>query len=96
MVKIPSMEDLRKASAGLVDSIKSGIEASKKDSQGPVSDDAVVKQLQVLRDILQDVHGAQASQAALIKKLETQLAVLAKLVETSKKPGEEPKVKKDL
>ncbi len=96
MVKIPSLDDLKKAGADLVDSAKSGklvdqlkshIESvgerlTKDGSQMPQGDDPVKAQFKVLQATLNELYESQSAQNELIKKFETQLGVLAKVINT--------------
>lgn len=97
MVKMPSLDDLKKAGAGFVDSAKSGhfTEMVDKLKSGiesvgvqmhadelPLGDNAVKTQCQVLRVSLTELMQLQQSQAALIRNLESQLVTLEKMIET--------------
>jgi hypothetical protein len=94
VVKMPSFDDLKKAGANLVDSAKSGklvddlkmrIEnvgerLTKEGAEMPQGLFPVKEQLQTLQTTIREIYQAQALQTELMKKLETQLVVLAKVL----------------
>jgi hypothetical protein len=95
VVKMPSFDDLKKAGASLVDSAKSGklvddIKArienvgerlTKEGAEMPHGEAPIKEQFQTVYGTLKDLYQLQAVQAELMKKFETQLGVLAKVVE---------------
>ncbi len=99
MVKIPSLDDLKKVGAGLVDSaksvklnemvgkVKSGIEtvssSLKKEAPIPEGDEAIKNLFQSLYASLSELSQMQATQNALIKKVENEISQLAKVVVAS-------------
>jgi hypothetical protein len=94
VVKMPSFDDLKKAGANLVDSAKSGklvddlksrIEnvgerLTKEGAEMPQGVFPVKEQFQTLQATIREIYQAQAQQTELMKKLETQLSVLAKVL----------------
>jgi hypothetical protein len=90
MVKMPSFDELKKAGAGFVDQVKSGIDSvTKKDGSTTVpamGDDVVKIQFQSLYVSIAELSQLQASQAAQVKKLEAQLSALSKTI-ASQTPG---------
>lgn len=94
MVKIPSLDDLKKAGAGLVDSaktvniggvvdkLKSGIDTvtttKKEASPGGSVESGVSQQMSLLQAALTELQQVQVAQAASIKQLENQVAALMK------------------
>jgi hypothetical protein len=94
VVKMPSFDDLKKAGANLVDSAKSGklvddlksrIEnvgerLTKEGAEMPQGAFPVKEQFQTLQTTIREIYQAQALQTELMKKFETQLVVLAKVL----------------
>jgi hypothetical protein len=97
MVKIPSLDDLKKAGAGfmdqaktgnysgMVDKIKSGIDSVTVNKGGPaaVGDDAVKSQLQALQVSIDELTAAQSQQTAALRNLQNNLAALTKTIVAS-------------
>jgi hypothetical protein len=95
VVKMPSFDDLKKAGANLVDSAKSGrlvddIKArienvgerlTKDGAEMPQGQFPIKEQFQTVYATLKDLYQLQSQQAEMMKRLETQLGVLAKVVE---------------
>jgi hypothetical protein len=97
MVKIPSLDELKKMGSGLidqaksvkfgemVDKVKSGIESvSGKKAPTEVGDEALKTVFTSIYGSLNELTQAQTAQINAVKKLETQLEQLAKIVETYK------------
>ena len=106
MVKMPSFDELKKLGSGLidqakaikfgemVDKVKAGVDSmSSKKPTVPVGDEALAEVFKGVFSTLNELVQAQALQVVAVKKMETQLEVLAKIVETYQKPisPEEPK-----
>lgn len=98
MVKIPSFDDLKKMGSGLidqaktvnfgemVDKVKTGIDSvSGKKAPLDISDEALKGLFQGLYAALNEVTQAQVAQINAIKKIETQLETLAKVIEINLK-----------
>ena len=95
MVKMPSFDDLKKAGTNLMDSAKSGklvndlkarIETvgerlTKDGAAMPTGASPIKEQFQAVYATLKELYQYQSMQAELMKKFETQLGVLAKVVE---------------
>lgn len=103
MVKIPNLDDLKKMGSGLVDSaksvkfgevvdkLKSGIESvsmKKSPDATNVSDEAVQALFTSIYTSLNDIAAAQAAEAEVVKKIQGQLAELAKVLERYQKSTE--------
>ncbi|GEM_PF-4313887 len=99
MVKMPGFDELKKMGATLIDSAKSvniteavGKLKSRVDSMSGrqesvvVGDDAESVMIAALTTSLNELIAVQALQASAIKKIQDQLADLAKVVEANKKP----------
>jgi hypothetical protein len=100
MVKMPGFDELKKMGATLIDSaksvniseavdkLKSRVDSmsGKKESVVPVGDDAASVMIAALTTSLNELIAVQALQASAIKKIQDQLADLAKVVEANKKP----------
>ncbi|MES2218175.1 MAG: hypothetical protein V4501_07170 [Pseudomonadota bacterium] len=94
MVKIPNLDDLKKAGAnlvdsaksgGLVDKFKSGVEsfgASLAKEGTPKSTDPIVSQFEAVSITLAELMQTHNAQAKLIGVAQTQLAALTKTVQT--------------
>lgn len=101
MVKIPSLDELKKMGSGLidqaktvkfgemVDKVKSGIDSisSKKAPIAGVADNDLKSIFQSIYATLNEMTQAQNAQLNAVKKVETQLEQLAKLIETYQKPA---------
>lgn len=97
MVKIPSMDDLKKAGAGfadkvkagefnyVVDKLKSGIDSVTKKDGAPAAtgDNVLQNQIQTLKAALAELIQAQAVQSATIRKIESQLDMLSRSVDAT-------------
>jgi predicted nucleic acid-binding Zn-ribbon protein len=99
MVKIPSLDDLKKAGSGLlnqakagnysgmVDSIKSGIDSvtvnAPKDATD-VGDGSVQSRLKALQKKLSELNDAQMRQAVEMQKLQAEITELSAKVENEK------------
>jgi hypothetical protein len=97
MVKIPSLDDLKKAStdfmdqarttglSGMVDKIKTGIDSATQKTSTPITpgDNAVKNQIQLLQATLAEVTQAQSVQAAAIRKIESQLSALSRSLDAT-------------
>jgi hypothetical protein len=94
MVKIPSLDELKKAGAGFVNQAKSGDYSGMVDkiktgidnmtvNKGPVipGDTSIAGQFQQINAIIAEIGLAQTSQNAGIRKLESQLDSLARILE---------------
>lgn len=102
MIKIPSLEDLKKAGAGLVDSaksaniggafekLKSSLEGKNDAPATPSTGDPIKAQLQTIQTSLTDLAQMQTAQTALTKNIESQLATLAKIIELANLPPAPP------
>lgn len=100
MVKIPGLDDLKKMGAGLIDSaksvnisetvdkLKSKMEAlgGKKEAAVMSGDNPEQVMLANLAASVNELTAMQALQASAIKKIQDQLAELAKVIETKQKP----------
>lgn len=100
MVKLPSLEDLKKAGSNLVDSakqikfdeiadkIKSGVESVSsslhKSTPEVPTDDALKSQFQDLYGSLDELTTLFASQAIVVKKIENQIESLGKIITAQK------------
>jgi hypothetical protein len=96
MVKIPNMDDLKKAGANLMDSAKSGslvdkfksgveqigVNLNKMEAGTVKSTDPVVMQFEAVQAALAAVVEAQAAQTKLIEQARAQLVTLTKTVAT--------------
>jgi hypothetical protein len=100
MVKMPSLDDLKKVGANLVDTakaanlgevvnkLKTGVEAvtaKKEDVVAAADADPLKAQLQTLHASLQELTQLQAAQAALSKNIESQLSALTKIIDSKTK-----------
>lgn len=101
MVKIPSLDELKKMGTNLidqaktvkfgemVDKVKSGIDSvSGKKAPIEFSNETVKTLFQEIYAALGELTQAQASQINAVKKLEMQLEQLAKIVEILQRPKE--------
>jgi hypothetical protein len=110
MVKIPGLEDLKKMGADLIDSaksvnigetvdkLKSKMEAisGKREVVIPAGDNPVQQMLAGVMTALNELAAAQAVQVDTIKKIQHQLADLAKVIEmNSVKAPTQPEVKQE-
>ena len=95
MVKIPGFDELKKMGSGLidqaktvkfgemVDKVKSGIESvSGKKVPIEVTDEAFKQVFQGIYSALTELTQAQTAQINAVKKMEAQLEVLAKMIES--------------
>jgi hypothetical protein len=95
MVKIPNLEDLKKAGANLMDSAKSGTLVDKiktgvenigvslaKGEGGTKSSDPIVIQFETVQATLAELVQAHSTQSKLINQAQMQLATLTKTVAT--------------
>lgn len=102
MVKIPSMDEWKKMGSDLidqaksvkfgeiVDKVKAGIESvGSKTTQEPVdvSDEYIKGLFEGIFSSINELAQAQAAQLAVIKRIEKQMAELAKGVASSQKPA---------
>jgi hypothetical protein len=99
MIKLPSLDDLKKAGNSLVDSAKSGklmdqiksqvetlganISKPGQGTEVPTGDNPIQNQFIVLYASIEELRQAQAATAAVVKKFENQLDVLKKVIETT-------------
>jgi uncharacterized coiled-coil protein SlyX len=106
MVKIPSLDDLKKMGSGLIDSaksvklnemvdkFKSGIESVnfRKNASSPVEakDEDLNQVFAGIYISLKELADAQAAQANATKKIQTQLNVLTKILENYQKTTVSP------
>lgn len=93
MVKIPGLDDLKKMGTGLIDSAKSvkfGEMVEKFTSKGsgpiPQGDEAVKAIFQNIHSSISELIEMQNNQTTTIKKLQSQIADLGRIVEASQKP----------
>ncbi len=100
MVKIPSLDDLKKAGAGFVDQakagnfsgmadkIKSGIDSVTVNKGGAVGvgDEAIKMQLQAVQTSIDELSAAQSQQTAALRNLQNNLAALTKTIVASQAP----------
>lgn len=98
MVKIPSLDELKKMGSGLidqakavkfgemVDKVKSGIDSVGGKKTPDIKDVNLKSLFQELFTALNELASAQTSQVNAIKKIEKQLEALAKVVETYQPP----------
>lgn len=100
MVKMPGFDELKKMGATLIDSaksvniseavdkLKSKVDSmgAKKEASVAAGEDAVSTMMASITTSLNELIAVQALQASAIKKVQDQLADLAKIVEASKKP----------
>jgi hypothetical protein len=101
MVKIPSLDDLKKAGAGFVDQakagnfsgmadkIKSGIDSVTVNKGGAVAvgDEAIKSQLQTLQTSIDELTTAQSQQTAALRNLQNNLAALTRTIVASQSPA---------
>jgi cell division FtsZ-interacting protein ZapD len=94
---MPSLDDLKKAGANLVDSAKSGklvedikarIETvgermTRDGAAMPASETPIKEQFKVVQATLKEIYQSQSAHTELLKKLETQLGVLSKVVDAN-------------
>ncbi len=99
MVKIPSLDDLKKMGTDLIDSaktikfnemvdkIKTGIDSvsSKKNPAENMTDETVKKVFEDIFSAINELTQAQAAQVTATRKLEKQLEDLAKIVQNYQK-----------
>lgn len=99
MIKLPSLDDLKKAGNNLVESAKSGklmdqiksqvetlganIARPEAGTEVPTGADPIKNQFIVLYATVEELRQTQAAQSAVIKKFENQLDVLKKVIETT-------------
>lgn len=97
MVKIPNLDDLKKMGAGLIDSaksfkynevvdkLKSGVEAVSGKKGGPVpqGDDAMKVLFQGMNDCINEMLQLHAAQMTAMKKMQSHLADLARVIEAT-------------
>jgi hypothetical protein len=97
MVKIPSLDELKKAGAGfvdqaksgdyagMVDKIKSGIDSVTVNKGGVVGvgDDAIKNQLQLLQVSIDELNAAQSQQTAALRNLQNNLSSLTRVIVAS-------------
>lgn len=114
MVKLPSLDELKKMGSGLieqakavnftemVDKVKSGIDSvSGKKPPGEINDPTIKTVFQSIYSHLNELTQAQAVQLNALKKVETQLEQLAKILEAkdsmnaSQQPDQEGKDKNE-
>jgi len=100
MVKIPGLDDLKKMGAGLIDSaksvnisetvdkLKSKVEAlgGKKEAATLSGDNPEQVMLANLSTSINELIAMHTLQASAIKKIQDQLAELARVIETKQKP----------
>lgn len=96
MVKIPSLEDLKKIGSDFVDSaksgklgsvvdkVKSGIESVGSRKPIEVGDEAIQAKLQAVYATLKELGDTQAVQASLMKKIQDQISELTKTIESTR------------
>lgn len=100
MVKIPSLDELKKMGSGIidqaktvkfgemVDKVKSGIESvSGKKAPTVVTDESVKALFQNIYTALNEMTQAQTAQLNAVKKIEIHLEQLAKVVESCQNPA---------
>ena len=94
MVKMPSMDDLKKAGAGLVDSasgmvgkIKTGIESASAKKSVEIDDTVLKNQLDAVKASMVELTQLQSSQTALIRNIESQIIGLEKKIEVMQPPA---------
>lgn len=100
MVKIPSLDELKKMGSGIidqakavkfgemVDKVKTGIDSvSGKKSPVQTGNEDLKGVFQSIYATLNEMTQAQAAQLNAVKKIENQLEQLAKIVETYQKPA---------
>jgi hypothetical protein len=102
MVKIPGLDDLKKMGSDLLDSaktvnfgevvekFKSSIESVgvKKNADVAAGNDPLKDLLQDMSATLTELSAAQAAEASLIKRMQGQLAEIARIANTYQKPTE--------
>ncbi len=98
MVKLPGFDELKKIGSSLIDSaksvnisekvdkLKSKVESMSSKKEAVMSDEASVM-LAAISASLNEVIAVQAVQASAIKKIQGQLADLAKVIEAGQKPA---------
>ena len=101
MVKIPGLDDLKKMGSdlidsaktvnigGMVDKLKTGVESISKKSGADIlsGDDPLGQLLQGANMALTELAAANAAQANLIKKLQNQVADIARVAAAYQKPA---------
>ena len=100
MVKLPSLDGLKKMGSGLidqakavnfgemVDKVKSGIDSVSGKKVSPAIEDADLKNVfEGIFTTINEIAQAQVTQLNAVKKIEKQLEELAKIVETYQKPS---------
>lgn len=110
MVKIPNLDDLKKMGSGLMDSaksvkfgevvdrLKSGIESvgmKKGTGASSLGDEALESLFTSLYKSLNDLATAQSAEADIVKKMQAQLAELAKVLEPYQKTTESTESKQN-
>lgn len=99
MVKIPGLDDLKKMGSdlmdsaktvklgGMVDKLKSGMDAMGGKKEVAQSDDELKRLFTELQSALNDISSAQATQSVAVKKMQNLLSELANVTATYQKPA---------